>query len=377
LSNHLGNVLVTVSDKKIAVASTTDPNLIAYYNADVVTANDYYPFGSQMPGRKYSQPNTKYRYGFNGKETAREITSDDYDYGSRIYDGRIGRWLSVDPLQAKFANLTPYQYCGNAPTSMIDPDGKVHIVFHLLYDANTKTTTILKITYEKGLKSQIRDEYVPHTDRGGDNNRYYDYYNYQSSLITVVNGKKGVDYSNILPNRPNGIIGKVRYTETGEQWGEWWAQLQISDGRSGMIFTSKEGENNEINSDAFTLHFLTQADLQPENIDLIVDAAKAVDAIANIKIFGTEVLKALGMEGSERIDAIAELTLKLGQSLEKERIQAAKDDKTKVTPNKTKCLTCEGGYHGFPAIVRGSDGRTKDTLKPNGAVVDTVPTKRN
>jgi len=54
LSNHLGNVLVTVSDKKIG--HTSDGTTIDYYNADVITANDYYPFGQQMPSRKYTQP---------------------------------------------------------------------------------------------------------------------------------------------------------------------------------------------------------------------------------------------------------------------------------------------------------------------------------
>jgi len=50
LSNHLGNVLVTLSDKKAGVDSDTDGD-IDYYTADVMTANDYYPFGMQMPGR--------------------------------------------------------------------------------------------------------------------------------------------------------------------------------------------------------------------------------------------------------------------------------------------------------------------------------------
>jgi hypothetical protein len=36
--------------------------LSAYYKADVLTANDYYPFGMQMPGRKFSI-SSSYRYG--------------------------------------------------------------------------------------------------------------------------------------------------------------------------------------------------------------------------------------------------------------------------------------------------------------------------
>jgi len=66
LSNHLGNVLVTVSDKKIGVDVAPADGIIDYYTADVVTANDYYPFGMQMPGRKFTQANSSYRYGFNG-----------------------------------------------------------------------------------------------------------------------------------------------------------------------------------------------------------------------------------------------------------------------------------------------------------------------
>ena len=46
-------MLATVSDKKEGVDTTADGD-VDYYLADVVTANDYYPGGSLMPGRKYS-----------------------------------------------------------------------------------------------------------------------------------------------------------------------------------------------------------------------------------------------------------------------------------------------------------------------------------
>jgi YD repeat-containing protein len=53
LSNHLQNVLVTISDKKIGVDNNSD-GTVDYYTADVITANDYYPFGMAMPSRKYN-----------------------------------------------------------------------------------------------------------------------------------------------------------------------------------------------------------------------------------------------------------------------------------------------------------------------------------
>jgi len=122
LTNHLGNVMATVSDKKNQ--HTTDGTTVDYYLADVVTANDYYPFGMQMPNRKYIQPNSGYRYGFNGKEKDRDIASDSYDFGARIYDGRIGRWLSIDPLQKKYSGWSPYNYTLCNPIYFIDVDGR-------------------------------------------------------------------------------------------------------------------------------------------------------------------------------------------------------------------------------------------------------------
>jgi RHS repeat-associated protein len=122
LSNHLGNVLVTVSDKKLAVSA--NGTTIDYYTADVVTASDYFPFGSQMPGRKFSQPNSSYRYGFNGKEQDKETTgTSTYDYGFRIYNPALGRFLSVDPLTKTYPALTPYQFASNNPVEGIDLDG--------------------------------------------------------------------------------------------------------------------------------------------------------------------------------------------------------------------------------------------------------------
>jgi RHS repeat-associated protein len=77
-----------------------------------------------MPGRKYSA-GIGYRYGFNGKENDNEIKGEgnEQDYGMRIYDPRLGRFLSVDPITSKYPELTPYQYASNRPIDGIDIDG--------------------------------------------------------------------------------------------------------------------------------------------------------------------------------------------------------------------------------------------------------------
>jgi RHS repeat-associated protein len=122
LSNHLGNVLVTITDTKTGVDA--EPNgTTDYYVANVLSANDYYPFGMLQPGRKFNAGG--YRYGFNGKENDNEIKGEgnQQDYGMRIYDPRLGKFLSIDPLSSYFPWYTPYQFAGNTPIQAIDLDG--------------------------------------------------------------------------------------------------------------------------------------------------------------------------------------------------------------------------------------------------------------
>ncbi len=119
LSNHLGNVLVTITDKKEGVS--TNGTTIDNFIAEVSSANDYYPFGMGMPDRKFSTD--KCRYGFNGKENDKEFGEGMQDYGMRINDNRLGRFLSVDPLTKKYPHYTPYQFAGNKPVNHIDLDG--------------------------------------------------------------------------------------------------------------------------------------------------------------------------------------------------------------------------------------------------------------
>jgi RHS repeat-associated protein len=69
--------------------------------------------------------NSTYRYRFNGKENDDEAYGDDneQDYGMRIYDPRLGRFLSVDPIARQYPELTPYQFASNTPIWAVDLDG--------------------------------------------------------------------------------------------------------------------------------------------------------------------------------------------------------------------------------------------------------------
>jgi hypothetical protein len=87
-----------VSDKKIAHYNAN--GVIDYYTADVVTANDYYPGGMVMPGRKYQAANGLYRFGFNGQEKDDEVSGPGNTNSALFweYDTRLGRRWNLDPV---------------------------------------------------------------------------------------------------------------------------------------------------------------------------------------------------------------------------------------------------------------------------------------
>src|SRR5690606_40367196 len=69
----------------------------------IVNTQEYYPFGETSFG-SYG----KKRYQYVGKE--RDEESGLYYYGARYFSPWICRFISVDPLAAQYAQLTPYNY---------------------------------------------------------------------------------------------------------------------------------------------------------------------------------------------------------------------------------------------------------------------------
>jgi len=67
-----------------------------------------------------------YRFGFNGKENDNEVkgNGNQQDYGFRIHDTRLGRFLSIDPLYRNFPWNSTYCFSENRPIDGIDLEGK-------------------------------------------------------------------------------------------------------------------------------------------------------------------------------------------------------------------------------------------------------------
>jgi RHS repeat-associated protein len=50
-------------------------------------------------------------------------TGTSYDFGARLYDSRVGRWWSLDPLAVKYPYASPYVFGLDNPIYFLDPNG--------------------------------------------------------------------------------------------------------------------------------------------------------------------------------------------------------------------------------------------------------------
>ena len=107
LTDYLGNVS-TVADA----------------TGNLVQQNRYYPFGLPTAETGNSEQD-KQPYKYNGKEQDNRNGLNWYDYGARMYDPALCRFLTMDPLAEKYYGISPYAYCLNNPVRFIDPTGEI------------------------------------------------------------------------------------------------------------------------------------------------------------------------------------------------------------------------------------------------------------
>ena len=128
---------------------------ITNQNGETVEQNAYYPFGSRHTfGNTYAQ--TTNRFKFNSKEEQTTGNLQYLDYGARMYDSNIGRWITQDPLTEKYYAYSPYNYCVNNPVMFVDPDGRDVRVYiqskglgHTFITTGEGTNTMIMADMEK------------------------------------------------------------------------------------------------------------------------------------------------------------------------------------------------------------------------------------
>lgn len=167
-NNHLGNVLAVASDRNY-VFDTDNSGMYDSTSARVNGVNFYYPFGMTMQGIGVIGD---YRYGFNGMEQDNELkgSGNSYDFGARVYDPRVGRWMAQDPLVSNYPSWTPYKANLDNPILFIDPSGKSEEFAHIWQtEYKIYETAIVRVNEESMVTvAQLKvsaDWVKPHTER--------------------------------------------------------------------------------------------------------------------------------------------------------------------------------------------------------------------
>ena len=141
-TDYCGNVVYENGVQKLLLTDegyvTLSDNKYHYYLKDhqgnnrvvinqsgtVEETNHYYPFGGVFASAGNVQP-----YKYNGKEYDGKKGLNWYDYGARMYDAALGRFMTVDPLAEKYYPMSPYGYCLNNPIKFIDADGRLPRIY--------------------------------------------------------------------------------------------------------------------------------------------------------------------------------------------------------------------------------------------------------
>lgn len=200
----------------------------------------YHPFFLLQSSRNFKAGD--YRFGFNGKEQENKVKGTGYeqDYGSRIYDPRLGRWLSLDPLQAKYPGFGPYNFCADNPIMFVEVDGRyftgntatvkaVYAIVCQLAASGNERAIAFKAALEKMDESDV-EFYIQNSkgdtrsDAGTGGMTSFDFDN--NRVVIDVYTFKGDDHS--IPYEARGghefehgdqfLEGEIGFTTDGKAW---------------------------------------------------------------------------------------------------------------------------------------------------------------
>lgn len=240
----------------------------------------------QMPGRKYSFGNS-YHYGFNGKENDNDVKGDgnQYDYGFRIYDPRLGRFLSTDPLFKGYPWNSPYAYAEGDVIRSVDLDGLEKLivtntkdkygrpqsmVITGLRDIQTKQAVDVNLKF---MNKKDRDVLIITKQQGKSDIISYDNLNknYENQIQKApVEEGSNIDNSIKIPDGANGAIAKDAFFNGQRLSGE----ASYDDGKVEAFRSVANYHLNDPVEKTFTFDNLQLSNLEhKENRDIFVQSS--------------------------------------------------------------------------------------------------------
>ena len=117
LVGNTGSVHVVISDRKIVTSSGI--------SADILEVNDYYAWGQEIKSRSWTIESDRYLFGYQDMLRENTVNGEGNMYSTefRMFDARLGRWMSLDPLMDQFPWMSPFVGMDNNPISLVDPLG--------------------------------------------------------------------------------------------------------------------------------------------------------------------------------------------------------------------------------------------------------------
>jgi RHS repeat-associated protein len=177
---------------------------------------------------QYADGDGRYRFGFNGKENDSEVEGQQ-DYGLRIYDRRLGRFKSPDPLIVQnkmYPELSTYQFASNTPIAAIDLDGaEAEIVVHKMWKGSDRPI--------------IETQTYRYTDIGWHTSEVYAKYGNQKGNYGTMIVFESVDQQQAVS------IYKMTTTEKISKFLNKKVYPYFDNPKEGIAFTSSLGQNGE------------------------------------------------------------------------------------------------------------------------------------
>jgi RHS repeat-associated protein len=310
-------------------------------------------FGSPINSRAFACG--EYRFGMNGQEKDDEIkgSGNSVAFEARIYDQRLGRFLSVDPLARVFVFESNYVFVSNNPSIYIDIEGKSKYLTIIEINEKTGENTQIRVLIDNKVLEQVYDNQL-----GVENFAYYDINEVHKTVIDKEGNKSTEIYTERGAYRaktllPSKIYANLVKTDTEEE-------KKLDKGLHGIRWTTSSGGSvGQGNSKESGRRYE-----RSENIDLLLTLFNQTKTTASMDKGPVTVASVLKM-----IKSIWDTGKDISDGMKK--IEDAQKEVQQYDSNGHGCSSCSEARHGT------FDYHDRSGNEINGTTGDTTNKKKN